>query len=89
MEQVVQARWDEELHGKFELVVESERLTCRAPSGPAALEAQGFPLSRKRFYQDNMSTIRFEKNGCKSCGPNSRHIDIVMALSRTDSSRTA
>jgi hypothetical protein len=28
------------------------------------------------FYQDNQSTIRFEKNGRKSCGPSSRHLDI-------------
>jgi hypothetical protein len=40
------------------------------------LEAQGYPLKENVFYQDNMSTIRFEKNGRRSCGPNSRHIDI-------------
>ena len=40
------------------------------------LEAQGYPLEENIFYQDNQSTIRFEKNGRKSCGPNSRHIDI-------------
>jgi KUP system potassium uptake protein len=40
------------------------------------LEYQGYCLKVKRFHQDNESTIRFEKNGRKSCGPNSRHIDI-------------
>ena len=33
-------------------------------------------LKENVFYQDNQSTIRFERNGRKSCGPNSRHIDI-------------
>ncbi len=40
------------------------------------LEAQGYPLEENIFYQDNESAIRFEKNGRKSCGQNSRHIDI-------------
>jgi hypothetical protein len=40
------------------------------------LAFQGYELKDNKFYQDNMSTIRFEKNGRKSCGPNSRHIDI-------------
>jgi hypothetical protein len=40
------------------------------------LAAQGYALKENIFYQDNQSTIRFEKNGRKSCGPNSRHIDI-------------
>jgi hypothetical protein len=40
------------------------------------LEAQGYTLNENIFYQDNQSTIRFEKNGRKSCGPKSRHIDI-------------
>ena len=40
------------------------------------MERQGHVLKENRFYQDNLSTIRFEKNGRKSCGPNSRHIDI-------------
>jgi hypothetical protein len=40
------------------------------------LAAQGYVLKENIFYQDNQSTIRFEKNGRKSCGPNSRHIDI-------------
>ncbi len=40
------------------------------------LEAQGHPLEENIFYQDNQSTIRFEKNGRKSCGQNSRHVDI-------------
>jgi hypothetical protein len=40
------------------------------------LEAQGYRLQKNVFYQDNQSTIRFEENGRKSYGPNSRHIDI-------------
>ena len=40
------------------------------------LECQGYILSGNAFHQDNKSTIQFEKNGRKSCGPNSRHIDI-------------
>jgi len=40
------------------------------------LEAQSYSMKRNIFYQDNQSTIRFAKNGRKSCGPNSRHIDI-------------
>jgi KUP system potassium uptake protein len=40
------------------------------------LEAQGYNLDKKEFNQDNQSTIRFETNGTKSRGPNSRHIDI-------------
>jgi hypothetical protein len=40
------------------------------------LEEQGYPLVENVFYQDNESAIRFQRNGRKSCGPNSRHIDI-------------
>jgi hypothetical protein len=40
------------------------------------LEGQGYMLEENIFYQDNQSAIRFEKNGRKSCGQNSRHIDI-------------
>jgi hypothetical protein len=40
------------------------------------LDAQGYVLEENIFYQDNQSTIRFERNGRNSCGPNSRHIDI-------------
>jgi hypothetical protein len=40
------------------------------------LKAQGYSLTENIFYQDNQSTIKFERNGRKSCGPNSRHIDI-------------
>jgi hypothetical protein len=39
------------------------------------LEGQGYKLKENLFYQDNQSAIRFEKNGRRSCGPNSRHID--------------
>jgi hypothetical protein len=41
------------------------------------LAFQGYTLKDNKFYQDNQSTIHFEKNGRKSYGPNSRHIDIV------------
>jgi hypothetical protein len=40
------------------------------------MEAQGHKIEENTFYQDNQSAIRFEKNGRKSCGPNSKHIDI-------------
>jgi hypothetical protein len=40
------------------------------------MERQGYILSENTFYQDNQSAIRFQKNGRKSCGSNSRHIDI-------------
>eukprot|EP00978_Attheya_sp_CCMP212_P035211 scaffold151728_cov64-Attheya_sp.AAC.2 len=39
-------------------------------------EEQGYPREENVLYQCNQSTIRFKKNGRKSCGPNSRHIDI-------------
>ena len=32
--------------------------------------------NKKIFYQDNMSTIKMEKNGRQSCGEKSRHIHI-------------
>jgi hypothetical protein len=44
--------------------------------GKKFLEGQGYVLKENIFYQDKMSTIQFKKNGRKSCGPNSRHIDI-------------
>jgi hypothetical protein len=40
------------------------------------LAVQGYVLKENVFYQDNQSTIRFERNGRRSAGPNSRHIDI-------------
>jgi hypothetical protein len=40
------------------------------------LQKQGYTIKQNTFYQDNQSAIRFEKNGRKSCGPNSRHIDM-------------
>jgi hypothetical protein len=41
------------------------------------MEGEGYIIKENTFYQqDNQSAIRFEKNGKKSCGPNSRHIDI-------------
>ena len=58
-----------------ELVGASDYLPC-AIWAVKFMGAQGYPLVENKFHQDNMSTIRFEKNGRKSCGPNSRHIDI-------------
>jgi hypothetical protein len=40
------------------------------------LKAQGYDLTRNVFYQDNMSAMKIEKNGRKSCGDKSRHINI-------------
>jgi hypothetical protein len=40
------------------------------------LEAQGYEIKRNIYNQDNQSAIRLEKNGKKSEGQKSRHIDI-------------
>ena len=40
------------------------------------MKDQGYPLSRKLFYQDNTSAIQIEKNGSVSSGKKSRHINI-------------
>jgi len=40
------------------------------------LEAQGCRISKKTLHQDNESTIKLLKNGTKSCGKQSRHVDI-------------
>ena len=40
------------------------------------MEAQGYKLEENFIGQDNESTIKLAKNGRKSAGPNSRHIDI-------------
>jgi hypothetical protein len=37
---------------------------------------QGFDMDTSIFYQDNLSAMKIEKNGRKSCGQKSRHIDI-------------
>jgi hypothetical protein len=58
-----------------ELVGASDYLPCPTWA-KKFLEAQGYPLEENIFCQDNQSTIRFKKNGRKSCGPNSWHIDI-------------
>jgi hypothetical protein len=44
--------------------------------GKHVLAGQGYVLKEITFYQDNQSIIQFTKNGRRSCGPNSRHIDI-------------
>jgi hypothetical protein len=44
--------------------------------GKKFLEAQGYVLEENVFYQDNQSAIRFQKNGRRLSGQNSRHIDI-------------
>jgi hypothetical protein len=40
------------------------------------MEAQGYPIHRATFHQDNESAIKMEQNGKASCGQWSRHIDI-------------
>ena len=40
------------------------------------MEAQGYPITKATFYQDNESAIKMERNGKASCGQRSRHIDI-------------
>jgi hypothetical protein len=40
------------------------------------MEAQGHPITKAVFYQDNESAIKMESNGKASCGQRSRHIDI-------------
>ena len=40
------------------------------------LEEQGYKVDMNNLNQDNMSTIKFEKNGNRSSGPNTRHINI-------------
>ena len=40
------------------------------------LMEQGYDLTRNVYYQDNMSAMKIEKNGRKSCGDKSRHIHI-------------
>jgi hypothetical protein len=40
------------------------------------LEAQGYPLQANILYQDNQSAIQVEKNGRKSVGKRSRHLNI-------------
>jgi len=40
------------------------------------LEHQGISVRKNYYYQDNESAIRLEKNGIKSAGKRSRHINI-------------
>jgi hypothetical protein len=40
------------------------------------LKAQWFALTENVIYQDNQSTILLEKNGTKSSGKRTRHLDI-------------
>jgi hypothetical protein len=40
------------------------------------IEAQGYKVKDNDLYQDNMSAQRMEKNGRKSAGQKSRHINI-------------
>ena len=41
------------------------------------MQKQGYVIKEAKFYQDNESAIKMEKNGLKSCGEKSRHIDII------------
>jgi Histone chaperone involved in gene silencing len=40
------------------------------------LEHQGYEIDENVLYQDNQSAIKIEKNGARSCGKQSRHIDM-------------
>ena len=40
------------------------------------MKDQEYPISRKLFYQDNMSCIQIEKNGSVTSSERSRHINI-------------
>ena len=40
------------------------------------MKDQGYPITRKVFYQDNTSAIHIEKNGTVSSSARSRHINI-------------
>ena len=40
------------------------------------LEAQGYKVEESRFFQDNQSAMKMEKNGRQSAGQRSRHIHI-------------
>src|SRR6056300_1625956 len=40
------------------------------------LEHQGIKVRKNYYYQDNESAIRLEKNGIKSAGKRSQHINI-------------
>ena len=42
------------------------------------MEAQGYPITKAVFYQDNESAIKRERNGKASCGQRSCHIDILL-----------
>ena len=41
-------------------------------------ENQGYQIGEKLLHQDNQSTMRMLKNGKKSCGKQSRHINLRM-----------
>ena len=40
------------------------------------LKAQGYPVRENILYQDNKSAVLLEKNGHKSAGKHSRHLNI-------------
>ena len=40
------------------------------------LNEQVYDMKTTVFYQDNESAIKMERNGLKSCGDRSRHINI-------------
>ena len=44
--------------------------------GSEFLKCQGYKLKENVLFQDNMSSIRMEKNDRQSCTGNSRHINI-------------
>jgi hypothetical protein len=74
----VQIRQTKTQHKKFHRSGASgcQRLPAVPNLGKAVFGGARLHFLKKTIYQDNQSTIRFEKNGRRSCGPNSRHIDI-------------
>ena len=40
------------------------------------MKAQGYEIKQKIHHQDNRNTIKMLRNGRKSAGKNSRHVNI-------------
>jgi hypothetical protein len=74
-EQILQTKAEyKELHGSG--TGRRKRLSTVSYMGKRPSWKHRYTLKDNVFHQDNQSTIRFKKNGRKSCGPNPRHIDI-------------
>ena len=48
------------------------------------MEGQGYTLKESRFYQDNQSTIRFEKNDRSRVAPTPATLTLDISSSKTD-----